>query len=269
MLYKRFALTILEHEIYLDAYAVDDNHCRDAVLIFPGGGYNMICSDREGEPIALAYRERGVNAFVLHYAVGREFKYPSHLIDASAAICFIKGHAQELCVNPERIFTVGFSAGGHLSGSLAILHSDEQVLASLGIRRGENKPRGSILAYPVVSALCDTHCESFEYLAGKSFDDISDVEKRRLSLEVNVNEDSAPVFIWHTSRDTLVPMLGSLRLAEAYYDRGMPVSLKIYPYGDHGVALGNAVTESGNPDWLQPLVEGWVDDSIEWMKTIK
>ena len=270
MLHERFTFNVFGHDVYLDAYLSGaDEERRDAVLIFPGGGYCNVCYDREGEPIALAYLEHGINAFVLTYAVGEEYKYPSQLTDASFAICYIKSNADRFMINRDRIFAVGFSAGGHLAGSLAILHDDPDVLASLGIGRGDNKPCGAILSYPVVSAMCDTHQESFEYLSGKPFSEISEAEREKLSLEMNVSQDSAPAFIWHTSRDQLVPVLGSLRLTEAYYKVGTPVSLHVYPYGVHGLALSNAITAEGNPEFIEPLAEGWLSASVEWMKTVK
>lgn len=260
---------VSEHEIELHTYVLEGSEGRDAVLIFPGGGYQNLSVDREGVAIAEAYIERGLNAFVLHYAVGDEYKYPSHLTDASFAILYLKKHSQELGINPERIFTVGFSAGGHLSGSMAILHKDPEVLSYLGIEKGENRPCGAILAYPVVSARVATHEGSFARLAGKPFADITPEERDKLSLEMGVDEDSAPVFIWHTSEDPAVPMLGSLRLAEAYYNIGRHVSLHIYPYGVHGIALANEVTSCGHDEWIQPLAEGWVDASVRWIKSLK
>ena len=268
MTFDRLNFEITGHKIMLDCY-VAPGSVRDAILVFPGGGYHAVCHEREGEPIALAYVERGYNAFVLHYKVGEECRYPSHLIDASFAVCYLKEHADELRISKDRIFTVGFSAGGHLSGSVAILHKDPEVLKALGIEKGDNKPCGSILSYPVVSALVDTHRGSFEMLSGKPFDAITEDERRKLSLECHVDEDSAPVFIWHTSKDNAVPVLGSLRLAEAYYNIGMPVSLHVYPYGVHGLALANELTSVGNPDFIEPLAQVWVDESVKWIKTIK
>ena len=260
---------VLNHEIELHTYVADGSKDRDAVLIFPGGGYENLSVDREGVAVAEAYIERGLNAFVLHYAVGDEYKYPSHLTDASFAILYLKRHADELGINPDRIFTVGFSAGGHLSGSMAILHKDTDVLSYLGIEKGENKPCGAILAYPVVSAKVATHEGSFVRLAGKPFADITPEERDKLSLEANVDEDSAPVFIWHTSEDPGVPMLGSLRLTEAYYSIGRAVTLLVYPYGPHGIALANEKTSCDNPEWIQPLAEVWVDESVRWIKSVK
>lgn len=269
MLFRTFKFEVQGHEIELHAYIEEGSRGKDSVLIFPGGGYAHLSTDREGVAIANAYYERGLNAFVLHYAVGDEYKYPSHLTDASFAITYIKAHAEEFGIDPDRIFTVGFSAGGHLSGSMAILHKDPEVLSYLGIEKGDNKPCGSILAYPVVSARVATHGGSFERLTGKAFDDITDAERDRLSLDTNVDADSAPVFIWHTSVDPAVPVVGSLRLAEAYYAIGRAVTLHVYPYGTHGIALANGKTADGNPEWIQPLAEGWVDDSVRWIKAVK
>lgn len=269
MVSETLVFDVMGHKINFITYVEEDSKGRDAVLIFPGGGYEHLSTEREGDAVARAYLNEGLNAFVVHYAVGAEYKYPSHLIDASFAICYLKDNAEKYGINKDRIFTVGFSAGGHLSGSLAILHKNPDVLRALGIEKGGNKPCGSILAYPVVSATVNTHGGSFVRLSGKPFDEITDEERQKLSLEANVDEDSAPVFIWHTSEDPAVPVIGSLKLAEAYYSIGKTFSLQVYPYGPHGIALANEETSCGNSDWIQPLAQGWVGDSVKWMKTIK
>ena len=269
MIYERLMLDVMGRSLVLDTYLEEGGKNKDSVLIFPGGGYAALSTEREGVAIAEAYYERGLNAFVLHYSVGAEFKYPTHLTDASYAITYIKSRASDFGIDPNRIFTVGFSAGGHLSGSMAILHKDPDVLKTLGIEKGDNKPCGAILAYPVVSAKVATHQGSFVMLSGKPFSEITEAEADKLSLETNVDTDSAPVFIWHTSEDPTVPVLGSLRLAEAYYSIGRAVTLHVYPYGTHGIALANEVTSDANPDWVQPLAERWVDESVSWIKTVK
>ena len=269
VIYNSIDFDVKGHTVRLESFVEEGAVGKDAVLVFPGGGYMAVCHEREGAPIAKAFYDRGFNAFVLHYAVGEQFTYPSQLIDASFGVTYLKAHSAELGINPDRIFTVGFSAGGHLSGSVAILHKDPLVLDALGIRKGDNKPCGSILCYPVVSANVPTHEGSFAMLAGKPFAKIGEDEKLRLSLECNVDEDSAPVFIWHTSEDTAVPMLGSLRLAEAYHSINRAVSLHLYPYGVHGLALSNAVTSVNGTDYIEPLAEAWVDESVRWIKTVK
>ncbi len=265
---ERIHLDPTDARVYIDLYVTDDSVTRPAMLVIPGGGYEMVCHDREGEPIALAFVERGFNAFVLNYRTDGD-RYPSQLIDASRAVVYIRDNASTLYCDPDRVYAVGFSAGGHLAGSLAILNADEEVLSTLGIEKGWNRPNAAILAYPVVSAMLQTHVGSFRNLMGGEPHELTGEERSRVSLECNVTQDSAPLFIWHTAEDEMVPTNGSLALASKYISLGLNVMLHLYPYGPHGVALGTAVTEAGNPAWIQPLAEIWVDSAVKWIDTLK
>ena len=270
MLHKRIYLDPTDERVYIDTYVTDTNFKKkDAMLVIPGGGYAAVCTVREGEPIALAYVAKGYNAFVLNYRVGNGDHFPSQLVDASRAIMYIRAHAEEFSINPERVFAVGFSAGGHLAGTLATMYDDPAVREALGISGDENKPTGCVLSYPVVTANTDnTHKSSFEMLLGKKFDDITVDEKVRFSLETRVTDNSAPLFVWHTAEDALVPAEGSLRLINEYVKRKIPVQAAIYPYGPHGLALANDMTTDGRA-CIQPIAQRWVADSVEWMNTIK
>lgn len=269
MLHERVYLDSADERVYIDTYVVNDSsHLHPAILVIPGGGYSHICTAREGEPIALAYVAKGFSAFVLNYRVANGDTYPSQLIDASRAIAHIRDNAQKYAVDKSKVYAVGFSAGGHLAGSLAIMHSESEVLSTLKIPEGYNRPDAAILSYPVVSAVKKTHIGSFENLTGKAYEDITVEERLNLSLECRANSNSAPLFIWHTAEDKVVPVNGSLALAQRYVDLGLKVTLRLYPYGCHGVALANEITACDNADTIQPLAQSWVDESIEWLKTI-
>ena len=271
MLHERIYLDKNDERVYIDTYVVNDkSYKRDAMLVIPGGGYSAVCTEREGEPIALAYVAHGMNAFVLNYRVGEVGDvFPKQLVDAGRAIIYIKENAEKFGIDPERVFTVGFSAGGHLSGSCAIMYDAPEVKAALGISGEENKPCASVLAYPVVTANTEvTNTKTFENLLGKPFGEFTDDERRRFSLETAVNGNSAPMFIWHTVPDTLVPLNGTLLLTQAAKDAGVNVTLHVYPYGPHGLALSTDVTECGVPEWVQPLAENWIADSVAWFDTL-
>ena len=276
MLHERIYLDPSDERVYIDTYVANDKTItRDAMLVIPGGGYHGVATVREGEPVALAYFAKGFNAFVLNYRVSGYAEqpeadaYPSQLIDASRAILHIKQNAEKYGIDPERVFAMGFSAGGHLAGSLAVLHSEPEVIAALGCAPGENRPRACVLSYPVVTAMANTHEGSFAHLMRKPFAEISEADRRRLSLEEQVDEHSAPLFIWHTAEDKAVPPIGSLLLAAKYIERSIPVSLHVYPYGPHGIALANLFTSGGNPNFVQPEAQGWLDTSVEWLNTLK
>ena len=82
MRYERVPMSETDKNVFLEAYISDSipDKKRKAILIFPGGAYAMICNDREGEPIALAFMPYGFNAFVLHYSLGGEDRvYPMQI----------------------------------------------------------------------------------------------------------------------------------------------------------------------------------------------
>lgn len=269
MLHERVYLDPSDERVYIDTYVVNDkSHKHPAILVIPGGGYCNVCTDREGEPIALAYLAHGFNAFVLNYRVGDGEVYPHQLIDASRAIVHIRENADKYAIDPKKVYAVGFSAGGHLAGSLAIMHDESEVLSTLGVERMANRPDAVILAYPVVSTAHKTHARTFEVISGKRFCDLTDEDKARLSLELRANSDSAPMFIWHTAEDQIVPVDGTLALTQRYVDLGLRVNMRLYPYGHHGVALANSITKRDYPYSVQPLAEAWVDDSVAWLKTL-
>ena len=255
-------------EVYLDYYGNDDrSEVANAMLVIPGGGYGAVCSDREGEPIALSYLTKGINAFVLHYSVGSEINDPlDPLTEASLAMLHIRANAQKYNIDPARVFAVGFSAGGHLAGSLGTLWNDAELQARLPEAGDGNRPTGVVLCYPVISSSNIGHMGSFFNLLRSQTPDAAALE--RFSLEKHVGAHTSPAFIMHTYDDGLVPVENSLLMAQAYAQAHRPFEMHIYPHGPHGIALANKVTWCGNPDMVCPAAARWVSDSVEWMKTV-
>ena len=211
----RFAES-MPQDVWLDAYIADPlpGYVRPAVLILPGGGYVFVCAEREGEPIAHGFLARGYNAFVLHYSVARTRVHPAQLQQASLALAFIRAHADTFGIDPHRVFTVGFSAGGHLAGMLATMWHRPEAWRDIGLRFGENRPTGAALIYPVV--LGDSpfaHHDSFRNLLGA--DAPSEASLQSVSLEKQADEHAVPLFLFHTSDDATVDVRNSLLLAAA------------------------------------------------------
>ncbi len=111
MRFERIPLSSTDEDIYMDAYIADPTQMftRKAILVIPGGGYAHVCSDREGEPIAMAFLPYGYNAFVLSYSVDRQKTFPAQLIEASLAIKHIKDNAEEYGINPNKVFVFSIS----------------------------------------------------------------------------------------------------------------------------------------------------------------
>lgn len=258
-----------QNDVYLDCYIADktDNFTRKAILVIPGGGYGCVCSEREGEPIALAFIARGYNAFVLHYSVARTKRFPAQLIQASKAMAHIRDNAEEYGIDASKVFAVGFSAGGHLCASLGALWDKKEIYDELKIPFGYNKPTGVMLIYPVISSNpVITHLDSFKNLLCS--DNPTEEELAECSIENYVCENSSPAFIMHTSDDNLVDVRNSLVLADAYVAAGQKVELHIYPSAPHGVALGNKITSGTVAAYENEAVEKWIEMADFWTDTL-
>ena len=237
---------------------------RDAMLVLPGGGYH-ICSAREAEPIALEYMSYGINAFVLHYSVKENAVFPRPLIEAFKCVKFIKDNAERFNINPDRIFAVGFSAGGHLCACLGTFYNSTALLAEAGMTANDTRVCGTVLSYPVISAGAFSHRGSFMGILGTETP--TDEELDSYSVEKHVTPDSAPAFIWHTFEDNVVPVENSFLMAKALRENSVPFEMHIFQRGVHGLALCNEITLSPHNDrFLNKEAEGWLDMSVKWMK---
>jgi acetyl esterase/lipase len=225
-----------------------------AVLICPGGGYGFV-SDREAEPVALAFLAAGCTAAVLRYTVAPQGRYPLPLNEAAAALAFLRENADEWHIDPKRVFVCGFSAGGHLAAMLGCLWP-ETAQGALA------RPAGTILCYPVISGGDCAHRGSFENLT-----DGDPALTRRLSLETRVDENTAPAFLWHTADDPGVPAENSLRYASALARQGIPYALHIFPSGRHGLSLANPLTApESDVAMVNPAAARWFGMAVDWIR---
>jgi acetyl esterase/lipase len=253
----------------MDTY-ISSDITKDAMLVIPGGGYATVCHYREGEPVALAYSALGYNTFVLNYRTAEPGDvYPKQLCDAVSAVLYIKENAERFHINPDRVFAVGFSAGGHLAASLATMYNRPEVAEMLGRDTAAARPTAVVLSYPVTTLNDLTHEGSFIYLLGKPFSEITEEDKERYSIDTAVTEDTPPMFIWHTQSDELVPIEGTLLLARALRQKRVTFELTVYPYGPHGFALASPQTSKGLDYLVDEVVARWVVNSDEFLKTIK
>ena len=237
---------------------IDPDLRRPAVVVCPGGGYYMT-SDREAEPIALSFAAAGYHAFVLRYSVS-PMRFPGALLELSQAVAMIRRNAEQWQVDPDRIFVCGFSAGGHLTASLGVHWNKRFVTEPLGLSKGENRPNGLILSYPVISSEARTaHMGSFQNLfSGHPTPEELEV----VSCERQVNMDTPPCFLWHTCNDSVVPIRNSLLFASALAEREIPFELHVYPNGPHGLALSSPVTGRG---MVVEECQEWIREAVRWI----
>lgn len=268
MLHETIYLRGDDPAVNLTTYVANEHRVpRDAMLVIPGGGYREVCTDREGEPIALAFLARGFNCFVLHYSVGERAVFPRPLCDASLAMAHIRQNATRYGICPERVFVVGFSAGGHLCASLGSLWDEPEVReACPTLRPEENRPTGTILCYAVLSANCPTHRGSFVHLSGKA--DPTQQELQPYSIDTRISGKTSPAFFVHTVEDRTVPVQNALLTMQAMKEHGISYEARLYPHGPHGIALADFQTALGDPTMVIPEAAHWVEDAVAWTRTV-
>ncbi len=229
------------------------NEPRGAILICPGGGYQWT-SDRESEPIALQFLARGYNVFVLKYSVAEMAKNLNPLYEIELAIKHIRDNAIPYNIRADRVFALGFSAGGHVA------------LSSGTLAPQEARPNGMILCYPVVTAACPTHMGSLYNFCGT--DTPTEEQKHLFSLDLHVDEDTPPAFIWHTENDDSVPVENSKRLAEALARNGVKHELVLFPDGHHGLSLATHETCKEIPENEPHPCSVWIDLADKWVRNL-
>lgn len=240
---------------FLDNFpAVDMKRVRPVVIICPGGGYSMT-ADREGEPIAMKFLGAGIHAVVLRYSVAPA-NYPVALRQLAWTVAWLRQHAEEFHVDPDKIIIQGCSAGGHLAASYGVFWKKKTFLAEeLSVDQEQLRPNGLILSYPVITSGVKAHRGSFVNLLGERYDEL--VEE--MSLENQVDEDTPKTFLWHTASDDGVPVENSLLFFQALHAKEIPVELHIYPIGPHGLSLA---TEETGP--VQKECQSWITLAIDW-----
>lgn len=219
-----------------------------AILICSGGGYR-VRTEHEGEEIAKFYQSQGIHAFVVNYRV-RPYKFPCALMDLQRAVKIIKKNAQQYAVDENRIFVIGFSAGGHLAASLATTGKD---YAKNGDEYDEISPAvtGVILGYPWLSDLeidAPPGNNIFAERLGKS--------EEGFILYENVTPKTPPCFIWHTAEDQVINVTQSLKFAQALKENQVPFEMHIFPRGSHGLGLAKITRD----------ISQWADLSVKWIQ---
>ncbi len=229
---------------------------RPAILILPGGAY-VSTSQREAEPVALRYLAQGYNAFVLWYTCAPA-RFPVALREAYMAIRYIRENAEEFEVDPTMVAAIGFSAGGHLCGTVGTMYDCPEVqdLGTPALLR----PDAICLSYPVAVSWGHTHEGSFVNISGGD-----EALRARLSLDKLARPDMPPVFLWHTRDDNSVPVRNSLLLAQKLDELGVSFAMNIYAHGPHGISTANVQCyNAGQIPPHSPTLNSWPEDCISF-----
>ena len=258
---------------------------RPAIVVCPGGGY-LIRATKEQEPVATRFLGMGFQVFILAYPtyfktrpetwsgapeLNKSIRYPEQLKDLVRTMDYIHECADELDIDTNRIYVLGFSAGGHLAGSLAERWDDDEILG--GVSKERAKPRGILMGYPMISAdlfsskSCldsDNPHERFFLQGLFGSDEPPQDQFDSVDLIKNVRPDMPRVFLWHTATDALAIPAKSAEFMAQLLKQGVPCEYHLFQQGAHGNALADA-TSAAYADDVDERESKWVDLALSWI----
>jgi acetyl esterase/lipase len=231
----------------ITVYSPKGKNSGTAVIVFPGGGYQILAIDLEGTEVCDWLTSRGIAAVLLKYRVPNtgptweqfcgcdvNTRSSKPLEDAQRTISFVRHHAAEWHIDPHKIGVLGFSAGGHMVASVST-HFERRVYAALdSVDRESCRPDFAVALYP-----------------GHLFD----YQKSQLNSDIHITKDTPPTLLVHAQNDNVDGVSNSLIYYDELKKAGVPVEMHLYADGKH--AFGLRPTKDPITAWPR-LVEAWL-----------
>ncbi len=222
-------------------YAPDGSATRPAVVVFPGGGYQILAIDLEGTEVCDWLNSINVACVLVKYRVPNSGPYPKSpaaLQDAQRAVGLVRHHAAEWHIDPDRVGVLGFSAGAHLAAALST-HFDKRLYDSIDAADQLScRPDFALVIYP-------------GYLANAA-------EHMAPNADINPTAKTPPTFIVQAEDDPVHVENATVYFLQLKAAK-VPAELHIYAEGGHGYGLRRT---------KQPVTT-WPDTAKIWLQTIK
>jgi len=232
----------------LTVYSPQGQNTGAAIIVFPGGGYQILAIDLEGTEVCDWLRSRGITCILLKYRVPNagalwnqlcgcflNTKSSLALEDAQRTLGLVRLHAAEWRIDPHKVGVLGFSAGGHLVAAVST-HFEQRV-------------------YPVVDAADQESCRPDFAVALYPGHLLIDYEKLELNPNIRVTRNTPPTFLAQAENDDVDNVNNSLVYYAALKKAGVSVEMHLFPEGGH--SFGLRPTKDPITEWPQ-LVEKWL-----------
>jgi acetyl esterase/lipase len=211
-----------------------------AVVVFPGGGYNVLAIDLEGTEVCDWLTSNGITCVLLKYRVpcvktGPYRDCRTALQDAQRTVGLVRFQAAKWHVDPHKIGVLGFSAGGHMVVAMST-HFEKRLYPPVDAADREScRPDFAIALYPGHLAVPETHFA--------------------LNPDIRVTKRTPPTFLLQAEDDPVDPVENTLVYHAALMKAGVAVEMHLYVKGGH--AFGLRRTSFPITGW-PPLVESWL-----------
>ena len=224
----------------MTVYSPQGNNTGVAIVVFPGGGYNILAIDLEGTEVCDWLTTRGITCVLLKYRVpcmkvGPYQDCATALEDAQRTMGLVRLQAARWHIDPRKIGVLGFSAGGHMVAAIST-HFEKRLYPIVDAADREScRPDFAVALYP-----------GHLVLREKAF---------ALNPDIQVTRQTPPTFLLQAEDDPVDPVENSLVYYSALRTAGVPAEMHVYVTGGH--AFGLRPTASPITQW-PPLVEAWL-----------
>jgi acetyl esterase/lipase len=252
----------------MTVYSPTGKNTGAAVVVFPGGGYQILAIDLEGTEVCDWLTSKGITCVLLKYRVTDVGPYPKSgpypespmaLEDAQRTVGLVRFHAAEWHIDPHKIGVLGFSAGGHMVAAMST-HFDKRLYPAVDAADKEScRPDFAVAIYPGHLSLSAAEWDANQ--GAKKFVvphpehlSIAD-ESFALNPDLRVTSQTPPTFLLQAEDDHVDNVNDSLAYYIALKEAGVPVEMHLYAQGGH--AFGLRRTKFPITAWPQ-LVETWL-----------
>jgi acetyl esterase/lipase len=232
----------------MTVYSPTGKNTGAAIVVFPGGGYQILAIDLEGTEVCDWLTSKGITCVLLKYRVpntGPHWdeqcqcqlypKAPMALEDAQRTVGQVRFHAAEWHIDPRKIGVLGFSAGGHLTAAISTRFAKRLYPAVDAADKESCRPDFAVALYP-----------GHLWINEKKF---------ALNPEIHITHNTPPTFLVQAEDDDVDSINHSLVYYIALKEGGVPVEMHLYAHGGH--AFGLRRTKFPITGWPQ-LVETWL-----------
>lgn len=253
---------------------------RPAVIVCGGGAFKLI-APHEQEPVAMAFLNKGYQAFVLNYVTQEtgDVSYPHPEIDLAKMVATVRQNAEVWHVDPSKVVVVGFSAGGHICASLAARWKEREFAAGAGARVEDIRPDAVVLGYPALDFRVARDEKTRDpridlrvpKTGGKTGRDLINehlamvaggeaTEERLIDIcpTTHVTRQVPPVFAWAAADDATCPVWQLYDFGTALAKSHVPHEIHVFDEGGHGLSMANENTEDQNAE-KQASVRPWFE----------
>ena len=249
----------------MTVYSPKGKNTGAAVVVFPGGGYQILAIDLEGTEVCDWLTSRGITCVLLKYRVTDVGEYPKSgpypespmaLEDAQRTMGLVRFHAAEWHIDPHKIGVLGFSAGGHLAAAISTHYARRLYPAVDAADKESCRPDFAVPVYPGHLSLSAAEWDARQGIRKFIVPHPPNADKHlSLNPEIPVTSQTPPTFLLQNEDDNVDGVDQSLAYYIGLKKAGVPVEMHLYAQGGH--AFGLRRTKLPATRWPE-LVEAWL-----------